>query len=94
MSDEGFDRKPYEDLLASGQPIHGVKIDLPMKVIREEGGSLSIDSPTFQLAGFDRLGIVRVHMTALAVDSLKHAFAELEKNPDMRVLEIRQPAAN
>ncbi len=98
MSDENDDwkeqRKVYEDILASGQPMHGVLVDLPMKVIKEEAGGLLIDTATMALAGFDRLGIVRVQMTEQAVRSLKRAFAEFEKNPDMRILEIRKPAAN
>jgi hypothetical protein len=90
MTDEEIGKK----ILASGIPLHIAKIDLPMKIIREEGGALSIDSPTVELLGFDHLGVVRVHITALAVGSLKGAFAELEKNPDMRVLEIPRPTAN
>jgi hypothetical protein len=92
-------RKKWEAMLASGQPLQHVLVDLPMKVLREgaEGpaaGGLAIDTATFGLAGFDRLGIIRVHLTQVAVDSLKRALFELEKNPDMQVLEIRKPAAN
>jgi hypothetical protein len=35
------------------------QIDLPMIVVKEEAGGLSINTATFGLAGFDRLGILR-----------------------------------
>jgi hypothetical protein len=92
-------RKEWESRLASGQPLQHVLVDLPMKVIREgaEGpaaGGLAIDTATFGLMGFDRLGVVRLHLTPAAVSTLKVAFAELEKNPDMPSVEIRKSSAN
>jgi hypothetical protein len=87
-------KKGYEERLASGDPMFGVLIDLPMKVIRDGQGGLFLDSPTFGLMGFDRLGVARAHLTASAVDSLKRALVELEKNPDAQVVEIKKPAAN
>jgi hypothetical protein len=92
-------KKWWEEALASGAPLQHVLVDLPIKVIREgaEGpaaGGLAIDSPTFSVMGFDRLGVVRVHVTLAAVDSLKRALAELERNPDASSVEIRTPVAN
>jgi hypothetical protein len=96
MSDDNFAelKEQWEMMLASGQPLHQVKVDLPMTVIREEAGGLAIDTPTFSLAGFDRLGVLRVHLTPLAVDSLKLAFRELEKNPDTPSVKIQMPTSN
>ncbi len=70
-------KKEWEERLASGHPMHGVTVDLPMTIFRDGEGGLSIDTATFGLAGFDRLGVVRVHLTSSAVDSLKRALVEL-----------------
>ena len=52
-------RKEWEARLASGAPVMQVLLDVPFKVFRGEGGVLSIDTATFGLAGFDRLGTLR-----------------------------------
>jgi hypothetical protein len=96
MSDDNFSeiKEQWEIMLSSGQPLHQVKVDLPMTVIREEAGGLAIDTATFSVAGFDRLGVLRVHLTPLAVDRLKWAFRELEKNPDTPSVKIQMPTSN
>lgn len=78
-------KKEWEDRLASGQPLMQVVIDLPMKVFRSDEGSLMIDTATFGLAGFDRLGNLRVQITAAAEKSLKVVFENLEKIPDGQI---------
>ena len=87
-------KKEWEERLASGKPVHAVLIDLPMNVFKEEAGGLSIDTATFELAGFDRLGILRVQITPAAVDKLKWVFDNLEKIPDGLVAEKKKPSAN
>lgn len=86
MSDDNIDweqkKKEWEDRLASGQPMMEVKIDLPMKIFRDGAGALSIDTATFGLLGFDRLGNLRVHITPEAEKNLKWVFENLEKIPD------------
>jgi hypothetical protein len=87
-------KKKWDSRLASATPMFGIDVDLPMKVFRDQAGGLSIDCPSIALAGFDRIGIVRVHLTDQAVSSLKQAFSDLEKNPDVPCVEIRRPSAN
>jgi hypothetical protein len=72
MSNEDWEetRKRWNDRLASGEPMHSVLLDLPLKATRDETDALMLDSPTFGLAGFDRLGIQRVLLTADAAKAL------------------------
>jgi hypothetical protein len=86
--------KRWEQRLSSGEPIWTLPVDIPMKVIREPEGGLSIDAPSFGLLGFDRLGIVRVSLSPAALNSLKRALAEFEKNPGTQIVEVKMPPAN
>jgi hypothetical protein len=53
-------KKQWEERLASGAPLMQVLLDVPFNVFRGEAGVLSIDTATFGLAGFDRLGTLRI----------------------------------
>ena len=97
MSDESDweeKRKEWEQRLASGSPLVTFKVDLPMKVFKGKAGELSIDTATFGLAGFDRLGYLRLEITPAAADRLKWVFANLEKIPDGFVAENKKPSSN
>jgi hypothetical protein len=87
-------RKEWDERLASGAPMFQVLIDVPFKVFRGEAGVLSIDTATFGLAGFDRLGVVRIHVTPAAENSLKILFDNLEKIPDGLIGGKGSPTAN
>jgi hypothetical protein len=87
-------KKEWDAKLASGQPLMGVSIDNPMKVFKGEEGELVIDTVTFGLAGFDRLGTLRVRITPAAVESLKWVFSNLEKIPDGRAEAVPTRPAN
>jgi hypothetical protein len=98
MSDDDNDwaekKKEWEAKLESGQPLMAVMIDHPMKVFKGEEGSLVIDTATFGLAGFDRLGTLRVTITPAATDNLKWVFANLETIPEGLVSGNKKPSTN
>ncbi len=56
MSDDDDWQKHYEERLASEIPMMQVLLDTPFKAFRVEGAVLAIDTATFGLQGFDRLG--------------------------------------
>lgn len=94
MSNEDWEesRKKWNDRLASGEPMHSVLLDLPLKVTRDETGALMLDSPTFGLAGFDRLGIQRVLLTPDAAKALTTMLAQFGENSGF--LEATKTAKN
>jgi hypothetical protein len=84
----------WQAQLSSGTPIHVYEFDLPITFIKEEGEVLSLDCPCVRIGRLDPAGVVRVRLTKASVDSLKHALAEFEKNPDMRTVTARRQGAN
>src|SRR6266849_970821 len=87
-------RKEWEERLASGRPMMQVLLDVPFKVFRDEEGVLSIDTATFGLAGFDRLGSLRIGVAPAAEKSLKTLFDNREKIPEVLVGEKNSRAVN
>jgi hypothetical protein len=98
MSDNSDDTaekmKQWEERLASGAPIMQVVIDTPFKAFRAEAGVLAIDTATFGVAGFDRLGTLRVLVTPSAEKALKTLFENLEKIPHGQIGGKRTQSAN
>jgi hypothetical protein len=92
----GFEKmkREWNERMNSGRPMWAVRVELPCKVFKEEAGGLSIDTPTFSLAGFDQLGYVRVQISPEAVKSLKVVFDNLEKIPGGLVEGTTKPSAN
>jgi hypothetical protein len=54
-----------------------VFLDIPLKVTRTADGTLTLDRPTFGLAGFDQLGVQRVSLTPDAAAGLKSILTAL-----------------
>gem|GEM_PF-3985691 len=96
MADEPDDawRKPYEDMLKSGKPLQIVRVDLPMNMALLPTGELQLDTATYELAGFDRLGILRVMIAPEAIEPLRKALNALENTEDGPPSGSSSPAAH
>jgi hypothetical protein len=86
-------KENWESRLKAG-PVFSFNIDLPMTVIREKEGGLSIDCVWGQIGNFQPAAIARVHLTEAAIKSLLRAMDIFEKNQDVPSVEIRKPIAN
>ena len=70
----------WDKKLASGEPMVSYEFHLAMDVFVGTAGDITIDCPCFGLAGFDRLGVVRVRLTPEAASSLRRGLRDLEKS--------------
>jgi hypothetical protein len=95
-----MDRAEYEKMKADWEtklksgPVFRINVDLPMTVIKEKEGALSMDCVWGQIGSFQPTAIARVHLTEVAIKSLLRAIDIFERNPDMPSVEIRKPTAN
>jgi hypothetical protein len=95
MNDDGKKqiKDKWESRLRSG-PVLNINVALPMTVIREKEGGLSIDCVWGQIGDFQPAAYARLHLTEEAIKSLMRAKDILEKNPDVPSVEIRKPIVN
>jgi hypothetical protein len=73
----------WDDRLSGEYPMMTHRFDVPVKVSALVGGDLAIDCPCFQLAGFDRLGIVRLQLSPVAARIILRGLQEIEKILDL-----------
>jgi hypothetical protein len=94
--DEGFAemKERFESRLRAGRPILGFEFDLPIKFTRGKDGGISLDCPCLKIGLYEPAAVVRVHLTRQAIDGLMRALFDLERNSDMQVMEMKEPATN
>ena len=68
-----------EARLASSEPVLTYYFDGPITVSTTAGGGIAVDCPSVQIAGIDRLGVVRMLLTLESAGTLQRALRELEK---------------
>jgi hypothetical protein len=80
MSDEKDPLKNWRELIASGNPLQTVTVELPMKFYRMEDGGIVIDTPALALMGINQAAILRIVLPEAALGTL-HRWL-IEQFPD------------